>query len=118
MEKRVYELSTSLDEMLAVVQDQQEILFPQVAYERVDERAIRLLAYPKHVSHDLWYEFGLRERGQLHEPCPVRVGRCEVARHLQSEPCLSAPASSRKREHSRHGQGALDLDQFVLPTDE
>jgi len=44
MEKRMCELSTSLNQVLTVVQDQQEIFFPQVAYERVDERAIRLLA--------------------------------------------------------------------------
>jgi Transposase DDE domain group 1 len=46
---------------------------------RAHRRAIRLLAYLKHASHGLRHELGVRERGQLHEPCPVWVSSYEVA---------------------------------------
>jgi hypothetical protein len=49
------------DQVLTIVQDQQQILFPQMAYERVDKQAIRLLAYPKDASHRLRHELELRE---------------------------------------------------------
>jgi hypothetical protein len=59
VEKRKYELSTRFNQVLTVVQHQQEIFFPQVAYERVDERAICLLAYLEHASHGLRQELGV-----------------------------------------------------------
>jgi len=55
----------SLDQMLAVVHNEQQLFAPQPFEEGTKKRTARLLAHPEGTSHGLRHESRLRERRQL-----------------------------------------------------
>src|SRR5215204_4254419 len=58
-------------QVLAVVQYEENFPGLQVIDQRLDERRARRLAHPQDGGYGLGYEVGIREGGQLHQPCSV-----------------------------------------------
>jgi hypothetical protein len=64
-EECLREARGSLDQMLAVVHNEQQLFAPQPFEEGTKKRTARLLAHPEGTSHGLRHESRLRERRQL-----------------------------------------------------
>jgi hypothetical protein len=82
VQQGVSEHGTSVDEVLAVVQDEEELLGLKVLNERLAQGASRRLAHPYSRGNCLRYQVGVRERGQPHPPRSL----LEALHHLMSLP--------------------------------
>ena len=61
-----------VEDVLAVIEEQQEPLVLDVLGERVGDWLARLFLHTQHRRHRLWYESRVRERREFHEPRAVR----------------------------------------------
>ena len=117
-QQRLGELGAGLDQMLAVVQNQQHLLGSEVVRERLGQRAARLLANAQGGGHRLWHERRIRQRRQLHQPHTVFEPFHQLARRRQSQPRLAAAARAGERQQAAILQQPLYLGQLLLPSDE
>ncbi len=76
-------LCSGVDEVLAVVQDQEHLFVAQGIHECIGKGLAGCSGTPRVAATCLGYQLSFREPRQLHEPHPVRVGTDEVPGHLQ-----------------------------------
>ena len=95
------EPGTRLDEVLAVVQDQQEPSVPQRIDDARGQRAFRLLGYVQGGRQGLWNQRMVGQRRELHQPdavlvCLLRAQRTaeQTTGDLVAEPGLPDSASA------------------------
>ncbi len=67
----VNELYASVDEVLAVVEQQEETPTPQGIEQGLHDWATRLVAYSDRAGGGACHEFGIAKRGEVDEPDPV-----------------------------------------------
>src|SRR5436190_6578181 len=118
LEQRFRELCARLDEMLAVVEENQERPAGQVVRERLLERPRRVLAQPERRSDSLGHESSVGERSQRHEPHAIPERLDQTCRDLLRETRLSGSAHAREREQARPEEQRLYLGDLTPPPDE
>ena len=106
------------DQVLAIVQDQQQLPGPQVVGERLRHRAARLLAHAEGRGYGFGREGGVREGRQTHPPHPVAEPPDEVLGDPQGEARLAASPGSGEGEEAGAREQPLDLGDLTLPTHE
>src|SRR5918995_1175397 len=104
--------------MLTVVHEKEQLSVPQDLGQRVVELLGGTLRHPEGLGYLLGYESPFGERGQLHQPHPVRVHPDEVAGRLQGQPRLARAARAGERQEAGRGQPSLDLGHLALPAHE
>ncbi len=114
IEKCVHQSGHGLNEVLAVVHHKEHLPRAQGVLQRLEEWAAWLLAHPQNLGHRLRHQICLRERGEIHQVRPLRVGPHEVPGHLERQARLSTAARSREGKESRHGQQTLYLQRLDL----
>src|SRR2546426_5640262 len=117
-EQSVNQTRRSVDQMLAVVQDNQEPATREIAFERVRKCAARLLGDSKRRRDRLRNQIGTSHRGQLDQPDTVREVLQELACGLQGETSLTDPAWSRQRQEPLGQVRLLDGLHFLLAAPE
>ena len=85
----VGKLGTSLDEVLAIVQDDEEVLVRQDFDQLVGEQPSRRLADPYGGRQGSRHPVGLRDRRQVDEEDPFVTGVQQAASYLQCETGLA-----------------------------
>ncbi len=111
-------MRAGFNQVLAVVQDQQELLVAKVVGQDVEERTPRLFAHPECGRHALHHQRRIQNGRQLDKPDPL----CELIEKirgcLQREPGLAGTAGAGQRKQMRGAEQALDLGQLSLAPDE
>ena len=113
-----HELGRGSGEVLAVVQDEQQLAPPQVALEE-DERRGRLTLelrrpHAERLHDHLRDARGLSVRGELDEPDPVRVLLRERASRLRGEARLPHSARAGEGDNPVLGEAGDDISAILL----
>jgi hypothetical protein len=83
VQKGVHQPRRCLDEVLAVVQNQEQLFVSQGLHERIGERLAGTLLHLQNPDYLLSHQLRLGEWRKFHQPHPVRVGSEEASRHLE-----------------------------------
>ena len=89
LQQALGQLGARLQQVLAVVQNHQQLAIPNGFRHGFEYRRTRLFLHAQHGGHGLRHESRIRHRGKLDEPNAVRVLVQHLDRHLQREPRLS-----------------------------
>ena len=77
-----HQSGSGLDHLLAVIQNQQQPLGPEVRAKCLQQRPTGLLRHPEHARRFLRHARAVADRRQIDEPGAVRVLRHHFGRHL------------------------------------
>ena len=83
--------------MLAIVQDQEKTLGPQVIRECFQQGTLRLFANAEGFGSKLGDHVSIRNGRQFHQPHTVWIFREQVGSNPERETCFAATASTSKR---------------------
>jgi len=117
-QQRMRQACGRLDQVLAVVKDEEQFARLQVLDEHVEQRVAWRLADVENRGHRLDDHLRIGDRAQLHEPDALGVLFQQAAANLQRQPGLPRAAWTQQRDHPRRSQSAFDLRHFPFATDE
>jgi hypothetical protein len=100
-EQSLGDLGAGVDQVLAVIQDEQEMTIAQVVAERGAGRTLRALPDTQGGRDRLRYQIGHRERRQIDQPHAIAEFVHEATRQLYRQARLSNPAGTRQRQQPR-----------------
>ncbi len=105
--------------MLAVVNDEQQLLCAQIIRQHGDQRHARRFAQIKYPRDRLRHERGIVQCSKVNPPHAVLEAllRREFGRHLKREARFATTAYAGTSQQSRGGEQSLDLHHLVLPPD-
>jgi hypothetical protein len=104
--------------MLAVVQDQQQLLGGDVFDEPGDGPAARFIAQSKRRHDRLGNELGIPKAGELHQPHAVGDPAPQVGPRPERQASLADAARSDERHQASCSQRRLDVLELPAPADE
>ena len=105
-------------DVLAVVQDEQELQRPQVMEHALDGRRVRAVDDAERHRDGRCDGLGVGERDEVDEPDAVRPRPHLPRRRLESQPRLSRAAHSRQRDEAVLAKNAPELFELTLPPNE
>jgi hypothetical protein len=101
-------------QVLAVVEEQEQALVPQVVDEHLVQGASRLLMDAQRGSHGLLDEGRIGQGRQLHQPgAPGKVVE-QIGSHLQRQAGLARAARPGEGQQARRREQALDFGHLAL----
>ena len=106
------------DEVLAVVEDQEDLPVAQIAIQRVQNRPVRSLSNIEHRGDCLRHQPRIGQGRQVDHPGAVRKAIERARRHLQRQASFAAPARARERQHARRWHELQQLRDFAIASDE
>ena len=106
------------DQVLAVVEEEQQVLGLEKGRQGLDQRLAGRLAHAKGRGDGLGHQRRVGERGQLDQPDAIRVARELGSRRLDRQPGLAAAAGAGQGEQPGGGEQSLDLGDLALASDE
>jgi hypothetical protein len=112
------ELGRSLDDVLAVVEDEQRALRLQVRGQRLQQRAVRLGAHAEQLRRLADDERRVADRRQVDEPDAVGERGQLRGGDLEREPCLAEAAHAEQRHQAGRAEMRLHLALLALAADE
>jgi len=104
--------------MLAVVEDEQETLQPQMLMECGHERAVWTFANAEGRGDGLRHEAAVGERAQLHDEGSIGERLAGVGRHRERQASLPAAGSPSEGHQPRAGEHLPELADLALPADQ
>ncbi len=104
--------------MLAVVEDDQQLLVAQVRDEGLLQAPRRTRAHPEHVRHRTHDRAGIAYCGQLTEPRAIPEPGQHLARDLQRESGLADPAHPGEGDNTRSLECIGDPHQLEVAAHE
>jgi hypothetical protein len=104
--------------MLAVVENQEQLLGSQVARKCLGRRAARLFTNAQCGGHGPLHESRVGQRREFHQPRTVFEPSRQIARRHQGQSGFAAPSRAGERKQAAVLQQSLDLGQLLLPPDE
>ena len=107
-----------VDHVLAVVDQQQEVLLAQEVDEALEHGAAGGVRDPDHPGDRLDDQPGVRERCQLHEPGAIGVALGLVAREVEHQPGLAGAPDADQGDHPLAFERSPDQPQLALATHE
>jgi hypothetical protein len=117
-EQDITQLGARQHQMLAVVQDEQQVPCAEVLGHGVEHRAARLLSHAEGGSDGQCHEGRVSDRCEVDEPHPVRIGVHKIAGESQREAGFPDPTRSDQRDQpadvqqlSGFGQGGCAADE-------
>jgi hypothetical protein len=117
-QERADQDGTRVQQMLAVVQDQQSLPAGQAVRQRGHSPAGRLVKEAERPGDLRGEQAGIPQPRQLRHPGPVPEGAAQLGRRLHSQPCLTDPARAGQRDQPRAGQHGPDTAKLGPPPDE
>ncbi len=109
MEQAIGEPAGGVEDVLAVVEDQQHLPLAQEGAEEIDERPPRRVAHLERRGHRRHHQLRVGEGRELDEPRAVGEARREVGGHRHGEPRLADAAAPREREQARRPHARREL---------
>jgi hypothetical protein len=113
----VGELGASVDDVLAVVEDHEDVLVPQNLEQQFDERSVRLLAKAEDAGNSRRHLRGLGSRGKVHEPDSFAAAIEQFSGDLQRQTCLAGAAGPGERHEARGLDQRADFGELGIATD-
>ena len=110
--------ATAVDEVLAVVDEQQRIGPAEAVDDQPAERVLWVLRHAEHLRHRGVDQLGLGHRPQLHQPHPVRPDRELTGGHLHRQPALPGASHPGQGDQPRRGQQGVEFRELVVAPDE
>ena len=104
--------------MLAVVDEEQQRLRPQIVDDGLPQRTSGAIADPEATGDGLHDQVGIADRRQLDQPHAVRLLTDELGRGLDHQPRLSGAAGADHRDQPMRPSECLELRQLPLASDE
>ena len=95
---QVCEFRDRVDQVLAVVEDDEAALVLEGVQERFEIVALGPLAEQERIQHCPWDPLGVAHRGQLHEPDSLATAVEDLGGDLQREARLARAARARQRQ--------------------
>ncbi len=114
----VGQLRARLDHVLAVVEDEEEGLRPNVVHQRIQARPALLLLDAQPRRHGVDEKCRIAKGGQLDEPNAVDEALELIGGDSERQARLARSARSGQREESIRGQQAPQLLELALASDE
>ncbi|CAA9276920.1 MAG: hypothetical protein AVDCRST_MAG26-3112 [uncultured Chloroflexia bacterium] len=111
-------MRAGFDQVLAVVQDQQELLVAQVVDQDVEERTPRLFAHAERGRHALHNQRRIQDGRQLDEPHAVDELLHELRGCFKREPRLAGTTGTGQGQEMCGAEQAFDLGKLSLASDE
>ena len=111
-------LPQRLDQVLAGVEDQQQLPLGQARRQRLERVAGRLVGQPERGRHRAGQQLVVAQRGQLDQPAAVGEGVPDLARDPQREPGLAHPARPAQGDQPVLVDGGDDGRHFPPSADE
>ena len=118
LQEHVCEVRTGIQEMLAVIEDQQRRSGAQEVDQQLRMQAIGLGRDPEHGCHGLCQKSGVIERRQLYQPDAVGIFIQHLPAHFQRDACLANPARSGQGHQALRVDEPQDLCLFLFAPDE
>ena len=118
LQQLLRELRTGVRDVLAVVEDQQELPILDMLKQCVRDPAPRLLLDPERRRHRLRHQPRIRERRELDEPYAIGKVVQHLGAHLQRDPCLAQSADARHRHEAVPVEPSLDFGELAVAADE
>src|SRR5262245_63295913 len=104
--------------MLAIVDDQQELLVLKRQRQRLDRTTRSAEAHAQDLADDRGYQLRIIERGELGEPYAVRITVEEAPARIDREPGLADPARAGQRHQTMTAQPRLDVGEIGFASDQ
>jgi hypothetical protein len=98
-----------VEEVLAIIQDQQGRADPEAASYMLDQAELRMLVGPCRPGHGAEDLMGVSDRCELGQPDPCVVERTDFVRDLECQPAPACPAGAD------HGHQARVLEEVPHP---
>ena len=117
-EQGVGQLGARVDDVLAVVQQQEQAPLADRLDQGVQQRAVRVRRDAEHLGHGGGDEAGVLQRGEIGEPHAVAGTVRHPGRDLEREPGLARAARAGERHQARAGDQAAHFGQLGVPADE
>src|SRR5262245_46586637 len=118
MQKMIRQFCACLNQVLAIIQDQQQAFGAQIIRNDIEDGHVWHLTQSKY-PRDSWRdERNLGERRQFCHPGPIREGWQKLLPNLQCEPGLACSARTCQREQARVREQLLYFNQLALTPDE
>ena len=118
LEDRMREQCDRLEQVLAVVQDDQHAARLEVSAKRLQQRPTRLLAHAHGLCSLGDDQRAIAQGRQIEKPDAIGILGHQLGGHLQAQPGLAQAAHAQQREQSGLGQQPLELGQFPLASKE
>ena len=112
------ELGAARGEVLAGVQDQQQLALRQAFRQRPGRVARHVVGQAERLGHGAGQQLGRAQRRQLNQPAAVREGVPQSRGRVQREPRLADSAGPAQGDKAVPFQGFPDGRQFPPPADE
>jgi hypothetical protein len=117
-EQDIHELRAAIQQMLAVVQDQQDLARLQMRAHRLGCGRACSFAHAECLRDRRRHQRGIADRRQFGQPYAIAIGVDDFGRGLQREPGLADATRADDRDQSLAGKQPLDLDDLTLASDE
>ena len=118
LQESVRQLGARIDDVLAVIQQHQEVLPPDGVNEGVGRGQALVHWYAEHVGHGDRDEFRVLQGREVHEPYPVARAVQEPGCELEREPGLARATRAGESHQTRSGQQPAHLAELSLAADE
>ena len=117
-QQRIRELGAGVEDVLAVVQQQEQAALADRLHHRVHDGQARVLGYAQHGGDGDGGQVRVLQRGKIREPDPVARPVQELGRHLKPEAGLARPARAGERDQAGGGDQAAHLGELTVAADE
>ena len=107
-----------VEQVLTVVDDEQQVPRPQIADDDVLDGSAFTGPQAPGAGDRRHDEVGVGDRGQLHEPCPVRPLRGRPTGGLDRQPGLAGAAYTSERHEPVAGHERSQVVQLLTPPHE
>ena len=111
------EVGAGVDEVFAVVEDQQQGLRPQGIDQRLAQRFLPLFAQAQHHGNFLFDQATLGERGKFDDPDAVLELLDDLGGGLQSQSRFACPAGSGECQQAVVGEQLFGVGDLVFSSD-
>ena len=117
-EQRFRELSAGGNQVLAIVEDQEDLPIADVVRERFADGPVRSLSNVEHRCHGLSQQARMYEGGQIDNPDAVGKTIEHVRGQFQRQARLAAPARAGERQQASGCHESQELSDFPIAPDE
>src|SRR6516164_5149039 len=104
--------------MLAVIDDEQQLLASQPFGDRFVQRSSAGLAHAHRARNNAWHKFWIGNRGKIRKPYAVAEMVDEICAELQGNARLAHPSGARNGYETVLVKQGFRIDQIVFSTDE
>ena len=111
-EQRFRELSAGGNQVLAIVEEQENLAIANVVRQRFADGPVRALSNVEHRGHGLSHQARIGERRQVDDPDAVGKTIEHVRRQFQGQAGLATPAGAGKRQQASGRQRVAVAPRF------